>query len=500
MRPHIVFVLADDHAAQAISAYGSCVNSTPHLDRVAAEGARLDSLYCTNSICTPSRASILTGTFSHVNGAATIYTEFDHRVPTVPEALQQAGYRTGLFGKWHLGESEAALPRGLDDWRIYPGQGTYWDAEMTGPDGSAVVPGYATDTVTDLALDWLEDQRSEHPEQPLCLLLHHKAPHRPWVPHPRHADLYPLGSIPEPDTLLEDHSTRSRAIQGVRMSIADDLTTDDLKEELPPQLRGPERRDERARWNYQRYMRDYLQTVQAIDDSMGRVLEHLETLGIAEDTIVVYTSDQGFFLGDHGWFDKRLMYDQSLQMPMMVRWPQQIPAGSQVSEMLTNVDIAATLLEAAGLDPDQALPDQQGRSFLPLLRGEQVEDWPQAVYYRYWEHDDPEHHAPAHYGIRTPRWKYIDYYGDGLGAPGASARIFEREYELYDLQADPAELHNLAGDPAHATVLEELRAQLAELQAQVGDAPYTGPDSPRPAWNLDAFQQHSGRQAEPAGG
>ncbi|PWH07245.1 sulfatase [Brachybacterium endophyticum] len=485
-RPNIVFVLSDDHAAHAISAYGSRVNTTPQLDRLADEGARLDAMYCTNSICTPSRASLLTGTYSHVNGASTIYTEFDHRVPTLSEALQGAGYATALFGKWHLGESAGALPRGFDEWRIFPGQGDYWEPRMIGPEGEETREGYASDLVTDMALEWLESSREQRPEDPFCLMLHHKAPHRPWIPHPRHADLYPAGSIPEPETLLEDLSGRSRAVQGVKMSIADDLTRTDIKEDVPSALLGEEHREERARWTYQRYMRDYLQTIQAVDDSMGRVLDHLEAQGLTENTLVVYASDQGFFLGDHGLFDKRLMYDESLQMPMMIRWPARIPAGSRVTSMLANVDVAATLLDAAGLDPDAALPGQQGRSFLPLLRGEEIADWPRAVYYRYWEHDDPEHHAPAHYGIRTERWKYIDYYGAGLEAPGASDRIFPREYELYDLREDPRELRNLAEDPAYAGVRADLAEQLAQLQASVGDRPYTGPGSWHPDWNHHA--------------
>lgn len=492
-RPNIVFVMSDDHAAHAISAYGSRVNSTPHMDRLAEEGARLDAMYCTNSICTPSRASILTGTYSHINGAATIYTEFDHRVPTVSEALQSAGYATALFGKWHLGHSPSALPRGFDSWRILPGQGEYWDPRFLTPDGEEQHEGYVTDLLTDMALDWIDEERARRPSDPFCLMLHHKAPHRPWIPHPRHAERYPVGSIPEPETLLEDLSTRSKAVQGARMSIADDLTRTDVKEDMPAELRAEDRREDRARWNYQRYLRDYLQTVQAVDDSVGRVLDHLEQLGIAEDTLVVYTSDQGFFLGDHGLFDKRLMYDESLQMPMLVRWPAEVPAGSRVTSMLRNVDVAATLLDVAGIDPEQAMPGQQGRSFRPLLRGEEIEDWPRAVYYRYWEHDDPEHHAPAHYGIRTEEFAYIDYYGAGLGAPGASDRIFEREYELYDLRTDPGELHNVAGDPAYAAIREDLAAQLAQMQAEVGDHPYTGPGSWHPDWNHDAA---SGRGAD----
>lgn len=491
-RPNLVFIMSDDHAAHAISAYGSRVNNTPNLDRIAAGGARLDAVYCTNSICTPSRATILTGTYSHINGCATIFTEMDYRVPSYAEVLHDAGYRTAIFGKWHLGESAKAQPRGFDAWRVFPGQGVYVDPQLIGPDGEETIPGYATDIVTDLSLNWLDEQLAEHPDQPVCLMIHHKAPHRPWVPDEKHKQLYPVGSIPEPATLFDDHSTMSRAVQAVRMSIADDLTKRDVKEDLPEELKGEDKVVERTRWNYQRYMRDYLQTIQSIDDNVGRVLDYLDEHGMSENTIVVYTSDQGFFLGDHGWFDKRLMFDQSLQMPMLMRWPKEIAAGSKVEAMITNVDFAATFLDMCGLDPDTALPTQQGRSFRALLRGEPTpDDWQEAIYYRYWEHDDPNHHVPAHYGIRTSRYKYIDYYGDGLGAPGSSDVVFEREYELYDLEADPQELTNLAVDPAYADILAELRAELARLQERVGDAPYTGPDSAHPVWNEEATQQWS---------
>jgi arylsulfatase A-like enzyme len=475
---NIVFVMSDDHAAHAISAYGSRVNTTPNLDRIAEGGVRMDAVFCTNSICTPSRASILTGTYSHVNGVSSIYTEIDYRVPTFVEGLRGAGYQTAMFGKWHLGERPESQPRHFDEWLVFPGQGDYVDPEMIGPDGPRIVQGYATDIVTDLSLDWIERR---DPDRPFFAMVHHKAPHRPWVPDEKHRHLYPVGSIPEPETFFDDHASRSRAIRGVHMTIADDLSSDDLKEDIPDELRGPERREERMRWKYQRYMRDYLQCVQSIDDNVGRLLDRLDELGIAENTVVVYTSDQGFFLGDHGWFDKRLMFDESLQMPMLVRWPAGIEAGTTNTSMVTNVDFAATFLDLAGLSAHDVLPTSQGRSFLPLLRREDV-PWTDAVYYRYWEHDDPIHHAPAHYGVRTADHKLIHYYGAGMGVPGASDRVFESEWELYDLRADPAELHNVVDDPAYAEVRARLTDRLAQLQAQYADLPYEGPGTPSPDW------------------
>ncbi|MEV0803288.1 sulfatase [Kribbella sp. NPDC050281] len=477
--PNLVFIMSDDHAAHAISAYGSKVNQTPHLDRLAQDGVRMDATYCTNSICSPSRASILTGTYSHINGVASIYTDIDYRVPTFAEVLHGAGYQTALFGKWHLGERPESAPRHFDSWQVFPGQGDYVDPLMIGPDGAQTVAGYATDIVTDQSIDWL---RQRDPDRPFLLLVHHKAPHRPWVPDEKHKELYPVGSIPEPSTLFDDYSTRSRAVRSVRMSVADDLGAEELGEELPEELRGPENRTERKRWKYQRYLRDYLQCVQSIDDNVGRLLDVLESEGLAEDTVVVYTSDQGFFLGDHGWFDKRLMFDESLQMPMLIRWPGRIPAGSTCDAMVTNVDFAATFLDMTGMDAAGVLPTSQGRSFLPLLRGEEVADWPDAMYYRYWEHDDPNHHAPAHYGVRTKEFKLIHYYGAGLGVPGSSEQLSEPEWELYDLLKDPEELVNVADDPTYAEIRSGLTQRLADLQQHYQDIPYAGPTTPRPHW------------------
>lgn len=478
-RTNIIFIMSDDHAAHAISAYGSRVNRTPQLDRIADEGMRMDAVYCTNSICSPSRASILTGTYSHVNGVSSIWTELDYRVPTFIDVLHARGYRTGLFGKWHLGEQPESQPRGFDAWKVFPGQGDYIDPEMIDENGRAVEKGYATDIVTDLSLDWIDTLDAD---DAFCLLVHHKAPHRPWIPDDKHKHLFADGSIPEPETFFDDNESRSKAVRGVHMTIADDMGADDLKIEMPEHLRGPENREERMRWKYQIYMRDYLQCVQSIDDNIGRLLDHLEAKGLAENTLIVYTSDQGFFLGDHGWFDKRLMYDQSLQMPMLLRWPAQIEAGSRCEAIITNVDFAATFLDVCGIAANEDLPTSQGRSFLPLLRGEDVADWPDAAYYRYWEHDDPIHSAPAHYGIRTRDHKLIYYYGAGLDVPGASDRVFEPEWELYDLKEDPAEIRNVADDPAYTQVKATLEAKLAEYQHRYADEPYRGPGTPHPDW------------------
>ncbi|WP_232549270.1 sulfatase [Propioniciclava soli] len=479
-RTNLIFIMSDDHAAHAIGAYGSKINHTPQMDRIAAEGMRLDAVYCTNSVCSPSRATILTGTYSHVNGVSSIWTEIDYRVPTFVDVLaEHTDYQTAIFGKWHLGEDKASEPRNFDEWVVLPGQGDYIDPEMIDENGRRVVEGYATDIITDLAIDFI-DRRD--PERPFMMMVHHKAPHRPWIPDPKHADLYADGDIPEPATLFDDHATRSDAIKGVHMTLADDMGSEDLKQEVPGHLRGPENRAARVSWKYQIYMRDYLQTVQSIDDNIGRLLDHLDATHLAENTLVVYTSDQGFFLGDHGWFDKRLMFDESLQMPMLMRWPAEIAPQSTCEAIITNVDFAATFLDVCGLDATEVLPTQQGRSFRPLLRGESPDDWPDAAYYRYWEHDDPIHHAPGHYGVVTSEYKLIHYYGAGLGVPGASEKIYPGEWELYDRRADPAELTNVYDDPAYAAIRAGLEARLHELQKQYRDEPYRGETTPHPEW------------------
>lgn len=463
--------MSDDHAAHAISAYGSKVNETPQIDRLATEGARMDAVYCTNAICSPSRASILTGTYSHVNNVPSIYSEFDHRTPTYARVLRENGYATALFGKWHLGHTQESLPRDFDEWKIFPGQGEYHDPVMISDAGEETVPGYATDIVTDLSLAWLGERA---PDEPFCLMIHHKAPHRPWVPDEKHKHLYPVGSIPEPDTLFDDYATKSRAVHEAKMTIANDLKADDVKEELPEHLRGAESTVERTRWNYQRYMRDYLQCIQSIDDNVGRVLDYLDEHGLGENTIVVYTSDQGFFLGDHGWYDKRFIYDESLQMPFLIRWPREISAGTRVDDIVTNVDFAAAFLDMCGLDDSDVLPTSQGRSFRSVLQGRTPDDWPESMYYRYWEHDDPEHHAWAHYGVRTKTHKLVYFYADGLGTVGAADTSYEPEWEMYDLVADPQELNNVADDPQYAEIRADLEAELARLQKYYRDEPYEG--------------------------
>ncbi len=459
--PNIVFIMSDDHASHAISAYGSTINQTPHLDRLADGGVRFDNAFCTNSICTPSRASILTGTYNHVNGVTTLATPFDTRQPSFPGLLAEQGYQTALFGKWHLGHGGLHDPRGFDEWAVFPDQGDYHDPEMIHPDGRRVHRGYATDIVTDMSLDWLERR---DPARPFCLLVHHKAPHRPWEPDAAHADMYTDVDIPEPPTLRDDYSGRSEAAAAATMRIDRDLKPDDLKEPVPEGLSA----DEELSWRYQRYIKDYLRCVASIDDNVGRLLDRLDAAGLSDDTLVVYTSDQGFFLGDHGWYDKRFMYEESLRMPLLMRYPRVIQPGSSCDAMVLNVDFAQTFLDLARV-PE--LPTMQGRSLTPLLQGNVPDDWRTSMYYRYWMHDDFFHHVRAHYGVRTHRYKLIHYYGEGFGLPGNTDRTFEPEWELFDLEHDPMELNSVHDDPAYASVRRDLERELDRLQREVGDQP-----------------------------
>ncbi|WP_167133325.1 sulfatase family protein [Paramicrobacterium chengjingii] len=467
-RPNVVFILTDDHAAHAISAYGSVVNRTPRIDEIADAGVRLDNCFCTNSLCAPSRASILTGTYSHINGVKTLETLIDASQPTFISQLQAAGYRTAVVGKWHMGEGAGHDPQGFDYWAVLRDQGEYFDPQILTKDGTAIMEGYATDVITDLALDWLE---SLDGDEPWCVLIHHKAPHRPWEPDEKHKGMY-SEPIRVPDTFDDDYSTRTSAAHRAAMRIADHLTLTDLKESPPADLTY----EQAALWKYQRYMEDYLACVASVDDNVGRVTDWLRARGEFDDTLVMYSSDQGFFLGDHGWFDKRFMYDESLRMPMLISCPSRIPHRDEpLEQIVTNVDFAQTILEATGT---AVLERMQGTSIWPQLTTDPQRPTRDAMYYRYFENDDINHHAFAHYGIRTERHKLIYFYNDGLGLPGSSDRTYPPEWELYDLQNDPEELRNVYGDAAYADLREDLTVRLWMLQAELQDEAH--PSQPVP--------------------
>lgn len=458
-QPNIVFIMSDDHAAHAMSCYGSRINDTPNLDRIANEGMRFDNCFCTNSICAPSRAAILTGQYNHENGVKTLGDGLDGRLPNVQKILQSNGYQTALIGKWHLGHGENNDPTGFDYWNILPGQGEYHQPSMYEMGNEKKYDGYVTDIITDLSMDWIEQR---NPEQPFMLMCHHKAPHRPWEPDEKHADLYDDIDIPEPVTFNDDYSNRSQAAKEATMRIEDDLNDIDLKIEPPKNLTPSELKS----WKYQRYIKDYLRVVASIDDNVGRLLDYLEASQLAEDTIVVYTSDQGFFLGDHGWYDKRFMYEESLRMPFMVKYPQAIRAGSVTEDFALNVDFAETFLDYAGVDIPSFM---QGTSLRPVMEERTPNDWQTSHYYRYWEHLSEPHKVVAHYGMRTHRYKIIYYYGEALGSSNTVDESREPEWELFDLTLDPYELNNVYANPEYRAVKEELKTELYRLKERVGD-------------------------------
>ncbi len=466
-RPNILFIMTDDHAAHAISAYGSLVNKTPHMDRIANEGMRFDRCFVVNSICTPSRATILTGKYSHVNGTP-VFNRFDGSQPTVSKHVQAAGYHTGMFGKWHLGSD----PTGFDKWMVLPGQGVYFDPAFLTPTGRCVITGYVSDVITDLSIDFI---KSRPKDQPFFLMYHHKAPHRPWEPDAKHKAMFANKVIPEPATLRDDYASRTDALRENKQRVFDDLTRRDLKLEPPSDLKGPERNqwlnnkpteveievdgqkktlrgEDLNKWKYQRYMQDYLACIQSVDDNIGRMLDFLDQSGLASNTVVIYTSDQGFFLGDHGLYDKRFMYEPSLKMPFLIRWPGVIKPGSTQDQMIINTDFAPTFMDMAG----QKTPaDMQGRSIVPLLRGERPSDWRTSMYYRYY-HDPGDHNTRAHYGVRTLTHKLIFYWK-------------KDQWELFDLTKDPSEMHNIYDDPANKDLVAKLKAELFRLKKELKD-------------------------------
>ena len=466
-RPNIVFIMSDDHAAHAVSAYGSKINKTPNIDRLAREGVRFNNCFAVNSICTPSRASILTGKYSHINGV-TAFNRFDGSQWTVAKTLQAAGYHTGMIGKWHL-ESD---PTGFDYWNVLTGQGLYHDPVLIEMGARKKIPGYATDIITDISIEFLKNRPAD---KPFFLMTHHKAPHREWSPDAKHAHMFDGETIPEPETFNDDYSTRSDAARTAIMRIDRDMRRNDFKLTPPAGLSGTNliawkqgtdaeleviengmtnklSGDALKKWKYQRYMKDYLRCVASVDDNVGRLLDYLDQSGLRSNTIVIYTSDQGFFLGEHGWFDKRFMYEESIRMPFLVRYPPVIKPGSVNDAMILNVDFAPTFLEFAGL---KTPTEVQGHSIKSLLSGKTPDDWRKSWYYRYYHYPN-EHGTEPHYGVRTDRYKLIYFH-----------RI--NQWELFDLQSDSHEVKNIVADPKSAKLVAELKTELARLRKELND-------------------------------
>jgi len=463
-RPNIIFIFSDDHAAQAISCYGSRINTTPNLDRIAATGMRFRNCFCTNSICGPSRAVVLTGKHSHINGFLdNSNSRFNGAQQTFPKLFQAAGYQTAIVGKWHL----VSDPTGFDMWKILVGQGTYYNPVLIENGRRVRHEGYVTDIITDLALDFLKSGRDPH--KPFVLMYHHKAPHREWEPALRHLHLFDDVDIPEPATLFDNYSGRGTAAHVQQMEVVRDLNKLDLKLTTPKDLNPaqleqwnaayePKNRAFRdahltgrqlAHWKYERYIKDYLRCVAGIDENVGRLLDYLDQSGLAKNTVVIYSSDQGFYLGEHGWFDKRFMYEESLRMPLLIRWPGVTQPGTVSDALVSNLDFAETFLQIAGLSVPA---DMQGQSLVPVLTGDGATpaDWRKSLYYHYYEYP-AVHMVNKHEGVRTSRYKLINFYELG-------------EWELYDLEKDPHEMHSVYADPAYATTVQDLKTELARLR------------------------------------
>jgi len=489
-RPNILFIFSDDHATQAIDAYDGwlkSVNPTPNIDRIAAQGMLFVNSFCTNSICGPSRAVIQTGKHSHKNGFMNNGNSFDWNQQTFPKLLQKAGYQTAIYGKSHL----KGDPQGYNDWAVLPGQGLYYNPDMITPEGKKKINGYCTDIVTDYAVNWLKKKRD--PNKPFLLMVQHKAPHRNWMPAPRHLHLYDDIDLPEPATLFDKWEDNCPAARFQEMEIDRHMDLNfDLFVDLTPQFKPPpsEKRQDRSawrnmqrmsplqlktwrdayapkdaafhaaklsgkdlvRWKYQRYAKDYLRCIKGVDESVGTLTKTLSDLGLEQNTVVIYSSDQGFFVGDHGWFDKRWMYEESLKMPFIVKWPGVTRPGSKNFNLVQNLDYAETFLDMAGAPiPD----DMQGKSLVPLLKGETAPHFRDAIYYHYYEYPSV-HMVPRHYGIRTHRYKLMRFYQ------------FD-QWEFYDLKTDPDELTNLYNDPGHQEIIGKLKKQLDALRSYYDD-------------------------------
>ena len=485
-KPNIVFIFSDDHAPHAIGAYNGwlkSVNPTPRIDQLANQGMLFEKSFCTNSICGPSRAVIMTGKHSHKNGFMNNGNSFNWNQQTFPKILRKAGYTTALYGKSHL----KGNPKGFDDWKVLPGQGDYYNPDLITPKGRVRIDGHCTDVVTDLAVEWLKTGRDK--TKPFMLMVQHKAPHRNWMPALRHLPLYDDIKLPEPTTLFdkwEDNAPPARHQEleidrhmDINYDLFLDLTADyegapsqkrqdrsawrNMKKMTKDQLSswrafyGPRDKafheanlsgKELVRWKFQRYAKNYLRCVRGVDDSVGKIQDTLKNLKLDENTVVIYSSDQGFYIGDHGWYDKRWMYEESLMMPLIVKWPGVTKAGSRSKQMVQNLDYAQTFLQMAGAN----IPaNMQGKSLVPILKNGRAENWRDSIYYHYYEYPSV-HMIPRHYGIRTERYKLIHFYQ------------FGNEWEMYDLKEDPDELTNIYGKSSKETLQKDLKKQLVAIR------------------------------------
>lgn len=490
-RPNFIIIMTDDHAKNAISAFGSKMINTPNIDRIAKEGIKFNNAFVTNALCGPSRAVILTGKYSHINGFKDNESTFDNRQMTFIKLLKEAGYYTSVVGKWHL----VTEPTGFDYWNILIDQGQYYNPDFVEMGDTTRKVGYTTDLITDEALKEIDKQNDT---KPFALLLHHKAPHRNWMPNFKHFGMFDKDTIPLPETFFDDYSSRSEAAKQQDMEIVNMFRSDDMKLILPAGAKDPgsgggngfdgakiwasnyERlNDEQKKlwdayygpisvafyqanpkgndlkkWMYDRYMKDYLACVASVDENIGRVLEHLEKKDMLDNTFIIYTSDQGFFLGEHGWYDKRFMYEESMGTPLVMRYPQRMAGGLESEQLVLNLDIAPTVLEAAGIEIPQ---DMQGRSLLPLMNTTPEKKWRKSVYYHYYEFPYGWHNVKKHYGIRTDRYKLIHFYND-IDA-----------WELFDLQNDPGEIHNMYDKPENAALIDSLKKELEALRKEYRD-------------------------------
>lgn len=529
-RPNIVYIMCDDHAFQCISAYGSPISKlapTPNIDRIAQRGMRFDRAFVENSLSTPSRACLMTGLYSNQNGQRQLGEGIDTTRTFFTEQLQQAGYQTAVVGKWHMG----CDPKGFDYYHIYNDQGQYYNPQYRGTDtdGKYIVEeGYSTDLTTDHALSFIEHRDTN---KPFCLLLHHKAPHRNWLANTKYFGMYDNVNFPMPETFYDDYETRGSAVRTQKMSVTKDMRWEQdfkvpemldtanadswdsylsLMNEVnrmnheqriawgkyyfPRNRRLLEARltgKELDEWKYQNYIRDYMSVIKSVDESVGRVLDYLDSHGLTDNTIIVYTSDQGFYMGEHGWFDKRFMYEESLRTPLLIAYPGHIQPGTVCNKLVQNIDYAPTFLDLAGISKPKELP---GRSLTPLFKaGDKVKVWRSSIYYHYYDY--PTYHmVRKHDGVRTDRYKLIHFYGEG-GLDAVKENKYQRQpgtrehgcmtyltslgyfepkdsavnyNELYDLQADPHELNNLYGKPGYEKITKQLQKQLTDYRKGIG--------------------------------